>query len=1431
MKIKQIKNPDLAYRSIIEPLKRTDIIEDITDKFKFYDKQYAHVIYIHGTGGIGKTYVCRTLNKHIAEFYKNINEPLKVYSIYYDLFKNSAYPVKLMELASLIKEVLTEPKLFEVFETIFQVYIKRSQEYWNEQYSSDLLNNSLFDMTMNIGACIPGVSTITGFTQAWISILQYTTSKKKSKRLQNIYSKFEHTPLDDLRQQLCIYFVNDLNNYFKSHTNKRIVIILDTFESLIYKNNLQYNDYEPTDWLFGDDGIIRLLTNTTWVIAGRDKIDWKIYDKENSIDSFKDIEIIEPKETKVVEFLMNTGMGEEYAKRIADETNCFPLKFGMYLNLYMTHLRRKQENSGIQLDEKACILNEKEFKEISDIVNGSFLISDRFLNYFKLNEKEIIYTLACLKSWNDEILSDIIWKNSFGNFVFYETLKSFSFIRKEGTVYEIETTSLSALVDSCPGNLKNKLINCIINAIRNNNYSEQNLFLLKSLIHISLHVQTKAEITESIMQCLYKVIHLLFESYDIRAIVNICKDTFYIFNRCKEQNINFQLLLSSIIIIYKCCSWVNNINSYKKPEIMKFLINFERRCSSFIKKDLEYGFYYTLVLAYEFYNKFGVYESEIYKLTSIILKQYRDLQNQIVDESIFNYKTYYIAIAIEAKFYIHLYYKHKNDDTISYMDMEDEYYNFNRLYIIIDLLKQNYIDKENLLTDLIFFYIQTIIKHSVTLDKNSFRHDLYIDEYLEVYSNVIKNDDVIEQIKITYLKCIVAFTENNLKETVELVFSFIDEHINEFKTNSLLLPSFNGLFEYVEKSINNIVMEQDFINEIAVKKESYKKLLHIIINTFLKSYNFRYLDVLIHLNKITEYLFPDIDFSWYKLILFVNRTINESFMKNFILLQLQYYCKFIYNDATTINFNHFIDTPHIIAKSPNKVLTSCEVQIVLNYMYTNNCICKEISQNLIKKYYSSVGKDKNHTALLILHFYKQIINVKNISDISTKEAALYYNILQLINIKNTQYLTEQLAKRYCDSFSNSSRTCFDNFCGWIFYQNLKDDKKFLQDSFDIMCEFLLNDIVLIIYDKQGQKSEIKATLYSYLYDIIDFIFEKFISLREYISLGYNLLKFIKYTTDYNGVTHHVKPAFLQEKVIYWISKMLDSKFSIKFNKDLELVKELQNYGLFSYSENIEFSNKFNIIRKNKQLPIISFRKLYDIIFFQSEDEINLFLKEISNIHKKDQEFEFTMVNLQTCLREFILPNGYKISRTREEFIFLVDKIISYLVEIPIYFKRLDRDTIIDTLKFFMSIEAYKQVKNFVSILLENYPNRNSIYCILLKNFSIIGDIYEVQELFSDSLIKKLIGNKSYSYIIVYNELKNHLPEKHLKKIILESSAYILDKIFIIHSNKDFQGGLDGIHYHRLREIFGDDLDQELEQEIPYFAEARKFYLKNYKIYN
>ena len=437
MKLKELPAINVVYKSKeLEMMKRDDIIQRIqefltqgdrinSDRYEQFgnlnnnseDVKYAYVVYLYGDGGIGKTCLCKMVRNQISVL-SQVDQV--VHRIYYDLAKNNNVVSKLIDLSMVIRDSFENSEMFPLFDYAYNVYISKSGEQLTKISRQTDSDSAIVDIALSIASCVPGISNVADVVNAGKAVISLIHKYRKDKSTSENFHVIDNIPLEELKARLGQYFAKDLNAYFNQHSKERLIIILDTFENFLYNNPKNGRVFNSTDWLFGNNGIICLLQNTFWVIAGREEIDWEVYDSESHEISFHSISVGKPNEEEVKHYLIQAGFEPYSAEEIAKSTVCYPLHFGMCVDLFFKLWNENlQESYGNNKSLNDCKPGIEEVTEIIKTVKDSSIVSDRVLGYFNKQERDIIFTLACLKRWTDELLSEVIWKYSSSNFTFY----------------------------------------------------------------------------------------------------------------------------------------------------------------------------------------------------------------------------------------------------------------------------------------------------------------------------------------------------------------------------------------------------------------------------------------------------------------------------------------------------------------------------------------------------------------------------------------------------------------------------------------------------------------------------------------------------------------------------------------------------------------------------------------------------------------------------------------------------------------------------------------------------------------------------------------------------------------------------------------------------------------------------------------------------
>ena len=423
---KIIKNEDAQTATRIF----TDRVEPRQAFWKKYNKLESNIqniedIYIiayYGIGGIGKSALLKKLSEEMEE--KGVQNTL------FD-FETSQEPQKIMYL---IKNKLERKYEFNFpkFDLAIYTYaIKIGQDANKPEVKSIIEQSRTLSLITEAIGELPTIglfSKLVKYADSGIAILKTYTDKSYKQFLEELENKTEAEILEELPK----YFSQDLTQNI-SKTNKPLVILLDTYEKMI--NEISNDGYVLMKdmWLRGDNGIILRTPGVLWVIAGREKLKWGENDQdwEETIEQHRlgDLAF-----SDADEFLEKAGIVEnKLREQIYKLTNGTPVYLDLCVSTY-EDLKRKNEQ--ITIDK---------FGETKEE------LVERYVRYMDNQTREIVYMLAQLGNWNDNIIYEI-GKEVVPTFSIekYETIKQMSFIYENNGEYYIHKTIENVLKRKCP---------------------------------------------------------------------------------------------------------------------------------------------------------------------------------------------------------------------------------------------------------------------------------------------------------------------------------------------------------------------------------------------------------------------------------------------------------------------------------------------------------------------------------------------------------------------------------------------------------------------------------------------------------------------------------------------------------------------------------------------------------------------------------------------------------------------------------------------------------------------------------------------------------------------------------------------------------------------------------------------------------------------
>lgn len=465
----------------------------------------AHVVYLYGQGGVGKSFACGEVAGKLLE--SPYQELLHVVVV--DLQKQKSFEDNLKCLADGIADRLGRKDLFPRFHMAYYSYkMKKGEEVQQEERSTkweDMHNNSSLSLAADVAGFFTSFGTVSDVIDLANEGYKWFLKMRDSVQYKAVARQIETMEEKELRGQLVRYFAADFRECINTKKDKRkkkkkFAFLLDTVESMRYQTLRDGDGEDYLEWLAGSEGLFRLLPDCFWMLFGREEIPWKNYDREWET-TFVSREMERPDEKAIREYLLQQlGQGAPAALRgeggelyaIADEiirrTERYSLAIencvDVYFRIWNKALRTNRVTDPHDADKYRPSL--EEIQEMLMDNRGKKIISSRFLMYYTLQEKEVLYTLVCLGTWTDEILENLIWKGAVNNILIYEEMCATSFIYTKGDgCKSIQGLMLDAIMEDCPRRLKKKLFSGILEQLVGREIDAAYWMLFESAIHIT----------------------------------------------------------------------------------------------------------------------------------------------------------------------------------------------------------------------------------------------------------------------------------------------------------------------------------------------------------------------------------------------------------------------------------------------------------------------------------------------------------------------------------------------------------------------------------------------------------------------------------------------------------------------------------------------------------------------------------------------------------------------------------------------------------------------------------------------------------------------------------------------------------------------------------------------------------------------------------
>ena len=293
-----------------------------------------------------------------------------------------------------------------------------------------------------------------------------------------------------LHEYLPTLFAQDVADWLQA-TGNRLVMLLDNYESVIGATTLATEEQLKRDlWLRGDEGLIFMIPDTLWTIAGRNKLRWD-GELADELDQHL-IKALSPEDSDW--FLQRAGIADENLRgELVKLTEGYPIFLDLCVDVYVEYKRRHDDEP---------LIDEFGIKR-QDVVARIF----RYLDADRDDAaKDMLEFLCVMNVWTDDLAVDIggrVLKNFSRNT--YKRVKEFTFIQKEHveheeldlTIYRFDKTIQSILVATCDAKLIGDTLRVVGGYLKeffaDGIFDTKKIFCLKLLAELIVRLTDDAE--------------------------------------------------------------------------------------------------------------------------------------------------------------------------------------------------------------------------------------------------------------------------------------------------------------------------------------------------------------------------------------------------------------------------------------------------------------------------------------------------------------------------------------------------------------------------------------------------------------------------------------------------------------------------------------------------------------------------------------------------------------------------------------------------------------------------------------------------------------------------------------------------------------------------------------------------------------------------
>jgi len=284
-----------------------------------------HVLVYYGVGGIGKTTLKNKLKETVLEISNSISLEIDFKNV-----RSRECAAGLLDMANSIKLSSNTKKIyFPHFELAYAIYFKK--KYPDMSFSKE--NESLFskhEFGIELLSFFDPVGVI-GITKSVVDqVYKHSKNIVLKPDMKEELKKFEVMSLSEMEEWLPTYFGFDLNKYLEKNSAVKIIVFVDTFESLYEFGTHELKRIEKDNWL---KELILNVPNVLFSIFGRNKILWK-----DEWESYLDQHLLsELTIDYTIDFLKKCGVEEDdIREKIANVSNGHPYYLDLSVDTYFS---------------------------------------------------------------------------------------------------------------------------------------------------------------------------------------------------------------------------------------------------------------------------------------------------------------------------------------------------------------------------------------------------------------------------------------------------------------------------------------------------------------------------------------------------------------------------------------------------------------------------------------------------------------------------------------------------------------------------------------------------------------------------------------------------------------------------------------------------------------------------------------------------------------------------------------------------------------------------------------------------------------------------------------------------------------------------------------------------------------------------------------